>query len=341
VYNFYVKPHWAGATVFLLALLIIRLFTARSIPALVRLALPVASCAVILFALVLPQQRLSNTYNKLAAGTFGVKNLFCNNADIVLQYMESPDYRIDQRDAPLVGSVKETLDRIVRDGATGGWKRLGFDGDKCMYNDSLSAVVREHFAGVPSQIAGFYLSHFIAAALDHPIQFGARIVGQILKASVTPIKNVGRSVQIYDEFVYDEAGKYPVFDELLNGKYVISGHSGSIFDQHIPFLLPMINLGVFLINPLALMVWIAMGVHIVAQFFSKEGLRSKAMARAIPCLLITGAYFSGLGVVAVSHTFDIPRYSQILAPLILLSVFSCAYTLVGLIAHKDEEVTAV
>ena len=139
---------------FLLALLTVRLFTARHIPTLLRIALPTVSCVVILFVLVFPQQRLSNTYDELAARTFGMKNLFCNNANLVLQYMESPDYQIDRKDEVLVGTVKEALERIVTDGATGGWKRMGFDGDKCMYNDPLSAVVSDHFTDIPSQIGG-------------------------------------------------------------------------------------------------------------------------------------------------------------------------------------------
>jgi hypothetical protein len=337
VFNYFVKPHWGGAMVFILGLLIVRLFTARSVPVAVRIALPVVSCGLILFGLVLPQQRLSETYSKLAS-TEGPKTLFCNNADLVVRYMESPDYKIDPKDVLLAKSVKGLLDRVVTEGASGGWRRLGFDGDKCMYSDDLSISVRNHFEHDPSRIERFYLSHFMGGVLNDPLKYASRVIKQILKASVAPMKRIGDTAKISDETIYEILGRYREIDELFLNDEPLSGDIESVFNFYVfnEFqVVPEINIFLFLMDPFFIIVWIAMGVYVFSTIFSKERWSALSISKCLPCLIITGAYFSSLVVVAVAHTFDFQRYSVVLTPLALLSVFSCAYTLVGLVKPGD------
>ena len=145
----------------------------RSVFTLLALSMPVGvtASAVVLNRAVVHQRATAESL------TFGARVAFCNNAHLIDGAVRSdPELRLAD-DGALDGGLKRFL-AIAVPPSLGQWGILGFDGDPCEGDTSLTELLNASAASTEQQ-SGILTHALLTAALRHPAPFIFRVTKQM------------------------------------------------------------------------------------------------------------------------------------------------------------------
>lgn len=251
--------------------------------------------------LFLPVKLLDSSRHTATTGAtvdlFGPATLFCNNANIIAASME--------KGAPDPAHVQTILKHIVQDLPDGGWGILGFDGDACMYGE-VPGLIAAAFAHDPQKMKDFYYQSFFTAAMTEPAQLSHRIFRQLYEISRRPVTNSYRVMTHDCSPLIRAAGQSPFYASLAQ-------KCQNADNTRISFSFIRADLINALFVLLVVSALVRFGVKTLRGRFRNEVRRPGFL----PLLSAMTALYGVYGLIAVVHSFDVPRYAAIMSPMVL------------------------
>ena len=229
---------------------------------------------------------------------FGPATLFCNNANIIAAASM-------EKGAPDPAHIRTILKQIVQDLPDGGWGILGFDGDACMYGE-VPGLIATTFGHDPQKMKDFYYQSFITAAMTEPAQLSRRIFRQLYEISRRPVTNSYRAMTHDCSPLLRVADQSPFYASLAQ-------NCQSADNTRISFRFIRADLINALFVFLVVSALVRFGVKLLRGQFRNEVRRPGFL----PLLSALSALYGVYGLIAVVHTFDVPRYAAIMSPMVL------------------------
>lgn len=178
-----VKPHWlfAAPVLVLVAALWLGLCAGppglcaakRGLRTAAALALAIATAALV----TLPDRMLTERFSAREHAIFGAKTAFCNHAHMIMAALNRHPEVTLGHDPLFENAIRSHLAELVST-HTGGWRLLGFNGDRCFYNEKFTALLDARFPAGESQ-RRFLLGSLARAWAADPLPFLANVVAQI------------------------------------------------------------------------------------------------------------------------------------------------------------------
>ncbi len=263
-------------------------------------------------AVVVGDRYLAQHYHDAAARLFGPTTVFCNNADIIDQALETPNSRARQ----LLGDsaardVAQFLKDVQEDES---WPLLGFNGDRCMYTLAARriALERRYFGPTSDAVARTYRQLSIASIADAPELYARRIVRQLkrflLDRSADDCYRHDQHLWLPGTFAPDLPLVRRLIAELGSG---IREHT---FPHPLPLEMLCSDLAKRMTTAhLPLIVLALIGAALC--FLGRRTMPRRLTALAQAALISIGFWLSAAPIVALVHTFDIVRYITVTFPL--------------------------
>lgn len=237
---------------------------------------------------------------------FGARVLFCNHLDVIDGHVEPT--------TPERARIKELIAHVFSLGPRS-WPLQGYDGDECsfsqVFSDSIAAAARSE-GRTPKE---WEMREFAASVLAHPLRYARHAAKQIGQFALHPIMNT-------DEEAAGSISDHDWAQLVVFG--AVGGERQSDFNvSPRPWLLDVapgavsaLKFGLKLVSTTFLAVAAAsaaLAFRAVARLRRIESLRAEVI------LLSVGAFTASLPVtVALSHSFDVGRYTVDILPLTLL-----------------------
>jgi hypothetical protein len=307
--NILVKPQWIFGAVFVLfawlTVLAISRMRLRS-----KVALVVSMTVMIIAALALPERYLIEKYDRWGT-LFGPKTFFCNHADIVVRAAQNKPELWAHLPPDFVQRTLDSLNAAVTE--PDGWRILGFNGDRCMYGASFSTLVGSFHGNDVGAMRTFYAGMFIKSVLAEPALYLRKVAVQMWFASKRVFSDIGLVIHATDETGRELMDRYK--DRAGLFAVPMNGSVHGFMAQHSP------QMEQFVARPLLrLLSWSALLV-IGAALLCCRLVRSMGLpVGATPVfaiVILTGAWVGQALTVALSHSFDVGRYSWTSAPLLM------------------------
>ena len=318
VINCLVKPHWWGAAIVSIAMLVGTCASAMSRER--RLGFAALIIALAGSALLISEQ-WNFSKDDASAATFGPLTLFCNHLDVV---RPSLDGAIPSSVSPAARQeLLAEIDKVLA--ATDDvWPLNQVNGDKCMYNTKLNSLLTPMF-GEPRDIGRFARSAFISGVENRPAAYLAKVVRQFMAALVAPFGDPVRLVSA-DEDSTAIVARLSLPARTLVQDAVSTGTTRPVFERRLAPIEYQATRVLFIANHFAIYLFAAALIAAGAALRSDDAVYRRSSLLFVAAFLL---YLSSLSVVAVSHTFDIPRYQETTAPLALLSTFASLFALIA------------
>jgi hypothetical protein len=316
VVNCLVKPHWWGAAIVSIAMLVAAWAMALSRAPKLGMAamlIAVAGSALLLF------EQWNFSKDDAAAGTFGPLTLFCNHLDVIRPSL----------DGAIPSGVSSTLrqeflseiDKVLA-ATDDSWPLNRVNGDKCMYNPKLSALLAQMF-GQQRDISRFARAAFIIGVENRPGAYLAKVIRQFMAALGAPFADPARLVSAENDYAATAAQLPPPVRASVR-EAISTGTTRPVFEGLFAPIQYQATRLLFIANHVAIYVFSAALIAACLSLLTDDAVyRRSSLSFGATFLL----YLSSLSVVAVSHTFDIPRYQETTAPLALLSSFAALFVL--------------
>jgi hypothetical protein len=326
---FYTRPAAAGITLVVWLGLAALLYASRAISTRSKLVMSALVLGFVVVVMVIPENRLQQRYGW--ASLFTAETFFCNHANIVIDVV--PRVISDTEAASKLESI---LDETLKNGPDG-WPLLGFNGDSCMWRhrNDLKSILADHYHGQSDVL----MSSFVEGVLMHPFTYGTKVARQILAELVEPFPNYKYhwapppDESTYHKLTPPSTTRYATYRAWTEFVNLHLSASTVEEEEQMPLELiapPLYKTGVEILKLLnqTSLVLIAM----VTALFMCDAWRlwTGALERrkfffdwaAFGVFAVT--YFAYMLTVALSHTFDIQRYSEGMAPVALIFFFGCA-----------------
>jgi hypothetical protein len=315
----FVKPHWLFGAV-LVPFLTIFLAARQERPKVIRQVLISLGLAVAL--IVVPEAMWQESEGARFSRVFGPRSLFCNSADLIHRYLRPRTWdplaqEVDQALSPLFTEEARAQARVVD------WHLLEFDGDKCTHGAAAQTIER-HFQGQLGAEVRYYLTTYAKAALAEPTYLPKRLGRQLGALARRPFNGVQAAVFLSSRY-------FPALEQSRDRRPLFArwySQYQSLFFKVI--VLPTSNwqpplrvffaaAGLLLSAGCAVsLVWLATVWRRGRRAFS--GIE-RAFVAVFTCALALNA------LIALVHTFDLPRYSAMQTPLFALLGYAASLTL--------------
>ncbi len=318
VATFYIKPSWGAAMIFSGLLFILRIICTINSTVFIRIAVLLICCTLIMITLVGYNRYLSTTYDSYESTIFGPETLFCNNMPIIIESLDQRMANIEPAtDRHFINDLRNNMVYTVARGLNN-WNVLGYNGDLCMYHQDVLGPIIRHFDNDPIRISHFLLVTFWHSILDRPFSFFNRVIKQIVVAIYRPFGDADFKQFSFNDKVLESNLSW--FSKNAPEFIVNRAQFSGTIEAPLGF-----ETGISAIRILQETFW---GICLLGCFMficdiglSVHNLRQLMILRVIqlwtPAILSMGLLLSATIVVSISHTFDIGRYSWILAPLVL------------------------
>ncbi len=313
--NAYVKPHWIGAALFTIALLIYRLWTLKQIPRRHRVLLLLTTTLVVYSTLVLPQKMLSKKYDFFDATVFGPMVLFCNHSDLITPLLGQSESTLPPEK---IARVRESLQAHLN-APKMGWGLLGFRGDYCVFEDEPNNTIRGHFHYDAEAIKAFYMHHFLSAIRHDPLGYISKVLHQYRALINNPAIYRGSPLRFDNNEITARQEFDPTVQRLMPFELQLHGTINPLALN----IMPQYQLHM-LLKKAAVTLWCLLLFTLLVDGL-RTRLNSDFRRRVSPVLIINMLYFASAAVVAAAHTFDVDRYSQVMIELFLLTLFVNGY----------------
>jgi hypothetical protein len=321
----YAKPHWAAAAL-LIGLVLTIAVARRSDESRLARGLSILAALVLVSGAVLKERAYVAGPAADAIAEFAPRTLFCNHLDLILPLLDQQATQKTHGTAFIAG-LRKQVRSVVEKGPTGGWKLLGFNGDKCMYNSPIPVQVTRHFKGDKSQIRAFYRGLFLRAVAQSPIAYGHKVLKQVDAVLILPLAAHPWPTQSQQGAVRWLADKYPQHKAVLAADRDGPDLRKLFLDTGAVPPLVIVREAQRLFDFLGWGLWIAGALALIAEILITGGIAAP-LRRAWPMIFTLGVFLAGTVVVALAHTFDISRYSDALAPIYGVAAgAACAYML--------------
>jgi hypothetical protein len=270
-------------------------------------------------AVAVGDRYLAHQYHDVSARLFGPTTVFCNNADIISQALETPSSRARQ----LLGDtaardVAQFLKDVQEDES---WPILGFNGDRCMYTFAARriALERRYFGPTSDDVVRTYRQLLTASIADAPEMYTIRVARQFKRFLLD------RSAD--DCYRHDQHTWLPgtFAPDLPMVQRLVEERGSGIRRRMLPHPLPLDTL----CNDFAKRMTTA-HIPLVALalsgatlcFFGRRTMPRRLMTLAQAALVSIGFWLSTAPIVALVHTFDIERYITVTFPLYVVMLAS-------------------
>jgi len=270
-------------------------------------------------AVVVGDRYLAQQYHDASARLFGPTTVFCNNADIIGQALETPHSRARQ----LLGDtaardVAQFLKDVQEDES---WPLLGFNGDRCMYTLAVrrSALERRYFGPTSDDVVRTYRQLLTASIADAPDLYMNRVARQFKRFLLNRSADDCYRHDLHTWLPGTFAPDLPLVQRLVEERgSTIRGHA-------LPHPLPLDTL----CNDLAKRMTTA-HIPLIALaligatlcLFGRRTMPRRLTTLAQAALVSIGFWLSTAPIVALTHTFDIERYITVTFPLYVVMLAS-------------------
>lgn len=313
-----VKPHWLIAACGLEVAIGLRLATLLRRPEttgpamMVRfVVMPVVALAV-MSAVTWPDRWAGSGSASEYRALFGPRTIFCNHLHLILDTAKaSPDFRLHS-DPSFEALLLDRMEQL-RKSHKSGWKRLGFNGDLCTYDQQLHGLIAGRLPGLEARRA-FYLGSVLNASLANPLPFAGKVLRQLWYGLTTPFEKFAPHFT-YNQFrgVFQESAKrHGLADDFLTGTRK-SGAAGPFASKQIM----KTTVGGRLVHGLLAIFFTGGAVVYVGLVLASILLPPRLWSRwsaerrrvflaflGVPLVAIFGHHL----LVALTHSFDVWRY---------------------------------
>ncbi len=270
-------------------------------------------------AVAVGDRYLAHQYHDVSARLFGPTTVFCNNADIISQALETPSSRARQ----LLGDtaardVAQFLKDVQEDES---WPILGFNGDRCMYTFAVRriALERRYFGPTSDDVVRTYRQLLIASIADAPGLYARRVVRQfkrfLLDRSAGDCYRHDQHAWLPGTFAPD----LPLVQRLVEERgSAIRGHT-------LPHPFPLDTLCNDLAKRMTTAHTTLVALALIGAmlcFFRRRTMPRLLMTLARAALISVAFWLSTAPIVALVHTFDIERYITVTFPLYVVMLAS-------------------
>lgn len=271
-----------------------------------RLSSPAVIAALVLTVLGVVGLRELDAWATPRDDDFGAKVLFCNHLDVVDAHLGPT--------TPERAAIKSMIAHVFSMGPRT-WPLQGFDGDQCTFvqefTDAITAAARSE--GTTSK--NWQLHEMAAAVLAHPLLYARHVVRQLVHFGLHPVQNADQTTtgHLTDED-WSRLTAFGSIKRLQRGDFDVE--LANWFGTLAPDLVHTLKGGLRLMALTFALVAVAstaLALRAVVR------MRQPAPPRAEVILLSVGAFTFALPLtVALSHTFDVGRYSVDILPFTLL-----------------------
>jgi hypothetical protein len=209
------------------------------------------------------------------------------------------------------------------------WRLLQFDGDKCTHG-AAADVIQSHFPGDIGAEVSYYLSTYAKANLAEPTYLPKRLWRQLSFVASRPFNGVQAAVFLssgYFSALAESRDRHALFARWFQTY-------GKEFDRVIELPTRRAQLPLRVFFALAGLAMCAASLA-VSGWLAVSWLRGRrqlsGVERAFAAILSCALALNVL--IAVSHTFDLPRYSAFQAPLFALLGYSASLMLLVYFAN--------
>ncbi len=315
----FVKPHWMLGAVVVPILMPWLAPRQQRRMMVTRVAI---SLGLALALIVVPEGMWQEAENARFNRVFGPRSLFCNSADLIHGYLapQTSDplaQQVDQTLAPLLTPESRAQARVVD------WNLLDFDGNRCTWGPAVE-VIHQHFDGRLGAEVAYYLGTYVKAAIAEPIYVPRRLWRQLGAVASMPFNNVQAMVFLtsrYFPVLEENRDKRPLFARWFEqyGSQFSRVISLPTHNWQLPLRVFFALAGVILSGCCLLgLGWLA--VDRIRRRRDISGT-DRAFLGTLACALALNT------LIALVHTFDIPRYSAMQTPLFALLGYAAALTL--------------
>jgi hypothetical protein len=302
----FVKPHWIAAPLLLAPVLMLATPRGRRVASAAAMSIGVVA-ALLLFAL--PEKLLQERYDAYASRVFGPRSLFCNSADLMREHLLRSSSAFDLEVAARLGPVVDDDARAIE--RARGWRKLGFNGDKCTYGHATK-LIEARFGGDAGLEVAYYLSTYLAALRDSPGYLVRRLASQIGWLVLRPLgdRAAPRKASAWQVEEQAEAGSRFYRRWLQENPTAFAG------DVSFPFAQARMAQSVLHAIALPGLLWAGVLLGLWRLWRRPPSADRDALLRAALALLVL--CFGTNMAIAVIHTFDIGRYATMQAPLFIV-----------------------
>ena len=270
-------------------------------------------------AVVVGDRYLAQQYHDASARLFGPTTVFCNNADIIGQALETPDSRARQ----LLGDtaardVAQFLKDVQEDES---WPLLGFNGDRCMYTLAIRriALERRYFGPTSDDVVRTYRQLLTASIADAPGLYARRVVRQFKRFL---LDRSADDCYRHDQHAWSPGTFAP---DLALVQRLIDERGSDIRGQAFPHPFPLNTLCRDLakrMNTAHIHLATLSLIGATLCFFGRRTMPRRLILSAQAALISIGFWLSTAPIVALVHTFDIERYITVTFPLYVVMLAS-------------------
>ncbi len=239
-------------------------------------------------------------------GDFSAKILFCNHLDVIAPHLDTS--------TPERAKVGDAIRHALSLGPHG-WPLQGFDGDLCSFGSAFGNSIDAAAQSEGLSPKDWQMHEFLHAVAVDPLRYARHVLKQLVHFAVHPISEI---------FVQATGGVSDSDWALVKSFRSMSNFPRDRFDPtatnwFVAFAPYIAGLMKDMLDLIASTFAIVAGTSIAMAVGVILAVRNAARLRAEIILLATGAFTTSLTlVVAVSHSFDIGRYSVDILPFTLL-----------------------
>jgi hypothetical protein len=327
----FVKPHWMLGAVVVPILMPWLAPRQQRRMMVTRVAI---SLGLALALIVVPEGMWQEAENARFNRVFGPRSLFCNSADLIHGYLapQTSDplaQQVDQTLAPLLTPESRAQARVVD------WNLLDFDGNRCTWGPAAEMVHR-HFDGRLGAEVAYYLGTYLKAAIAEPIYVPRRLWRQLGAVASKPFNNVQAMVFLTSRY-------FPVLEENRDKRPLFARWH----DRYGPQLSRIIELptrdwllplrAFFALAGIIMSAGCLVGLGWITIGRLRQRRDPSETDRAFIGILACALALNTL--IALVHTFDVPRYAAMQTPMFSLLGYAASVTLYTALMLRGKATT--
>ncbi len=237
---------------------------------------------------------------------FGAKVLFCNHLDVVDGHLEAT--------TPERAVIKGMIASVFSLGPHG-WPLQGFDGDQCTFVQRFSDAIQAAALSEGRTPKDWQMHEFFASVITHPFRYARHVAKQVTSFALHPIANIDEETQGHiSDGDWIRLSAFAVMQGQRQADFTVSPRPW--LRDIAPGLVSALKGGLRLVSSTFAVVAVA-SVSLALWAAFGRGRRTPSKVDAI--LLSVAAFTAALpSTVALSHTFDVGRYTVDILPFTLL-----------------------
>ncbi len=238
---------------------------------------------------------------------FGAKVMFCNHLDVVDGHLQAT--------TPERAVIKGMIAHVFSLGPRT-WPLQGFDGDQCSFVQSFSDAIAAAARSEGLSPKDWETREFAASVLAHPIRYARHVARQAASFALHPIANIDEEAQgQISDGDWARLNAFAAMRGQRQADYTVSPRPW--LREFAPRTVSALKDGLRLVSStFAFVVAASVLLALRALFGAAGGGKPKAEV----VLLSVAAFTAALPLtVALSHTFDVGRYTVDILPFTLLT----------------------